>query len=247
MSAVTLRRPVNPDASAAPAIPKRTLVELPFPGQTALIDALLDNFLSDVRIPGSARYILDLSGSMAGPRIRSLQEAMRMLAANSQASTRRFARFQNREEVGIITFSEEPAPTRIFEMGLTPDQNASARAAITRLVDSLDTGGGTAIYSSLRKALEELANERSANREKRYYTAVLMTDGENNRGLKAAEFRDWYMSQGDHFRGIRVFPILFGEGSPTELNSVADLTGGRLFDSKTKSLAAVFKEIRSYQ
>src|SRR5262249_54688346 len=49
MSAVTLRRPVNPDAPVASAIPKHTLVELPFPGQAALIDALLDNFLSDVR------------------------------------------------------------------------------------------------------------------------------------------------------------------------------------------------------
>ena len=44
-----------------------------------------------------------------------------------------------------------------------------------------------------------------------------------------------------------MFPILFGEGSPAELNSIADLTGGRVFDSKTKSLAAVFKEIRGYQ
>jgi Ca-activated chloride channel family protein len=247
MSAATLRRPVNPDAPIAPAIPKRTLVELPFPGQVALIDALLDSFLSDVRIPGSSRYILDLSGSMAGPRLRMLKEAMQMLSSSSAESTHRFARFQNREEVGILTFSDEPAPTRIFETGSTPDENASARAGITQLVDSLDTGGGTAIYSSLRQALEELATERSGNREKRYYTAVLMTDGDNNRGLKAAEFRDWYLSQGDRVRGIRVFPILFGEGSPAELNSIADLTGGRLFDSKSKSLAAVFKEIRGYQ
>src|SRR5262249_38841869 len=41
MSALTLRRPVNPDAAIAPAIPKRTLVELPFPGQASLINALL--------------------------------------------------------------------------------------------------------------------------------------------------------------------------------------------------------------
>src|SRR5215472_9348985 len=51
MSAATLRRPVNAHADAAPAIPKRTLIELPFPGQSSLIPTLLDNFLSDVRIP----------------------------------------------------------------------------------------------------------------------------------------------------------------------------------------------------
>ena len=47
--------------------------------------------------------------------------------------------------------------------------------------------------------------------------------------------------------GIRVFPILFGEGNSGELSGIADLTGGRLFDSGAGSLAAVFKEIRGYQ
>ena len=74
-----------------------------------------------------------------------------------------------------------------------------------------------------------------------------MTDGENNRGLTQAEFEEWYKNQGDSVRGIPVFPILFGEGSPDELRAIADLTGGRLFDSRSNTLAAVFKEIRGYQ
>lgn len=247
MSAATLRRPVNADAEVAAAIPKRTLVELPFPGQAALIDALLDNFLSDVRIPGSSRYLLDLSGSMKGDRIASLKEAMRILSSNATISSQRYARFQKREEVGIITFSNDPAPTRLFSMGSTPEQNARALADINRFVDSLEAGGSTAIYSSLQKALIELAQERRRRSEKRYYTVVLMTDGENNRGLNPSEFRDWYASQGDRVDGIRVFPILFGEGDRRQLNAIADMTGGKLFDSKSRSLAAVFKEIRGYQ
>src|SRR5262249_44170411 len=46
MSTGTLRRPVNTDAVQASAIPKRTLIELPFPGQASLISALLDSFLA---------------------------------------------------------------------------------------------------------------------------------------------------------------------------------------------------------
>jgi Ca-activated chloride channel family protein len=212
-----------------------------------MIDALLDNCLAEVRIPGSSRYILDLSGSMAGSRIAALKEAMLLLASDAPVSSQRFARFQNREEMGIITFSETPAPTRLIPMGSTPSQNASARAEVREFVNSLSTGGSTAIYSSLRQALDELADERVRAHETRYYTAVLMTDGENNRGMDADQFSNWYVSQGERVRGIRVFPILFGEGSPRELSSIADLTGGRLFDSKSKSLAAVFKEIRGYQ
>jgi Ca-activated chloride channel family protein len=247
MSAQTLRRPVNADATMATAIPRRTLVELPFPGQAALIDTLLENFLSDVRVPGSSRYLLDLSGSMNGSRIASLMEAMRTLASDASIPSQRYARFQNREEIGIITFSNAPAPTRLFSMGSTPEQNARTRSDILQFVDSLHTSGATAIYSSVQQALLELAREQERSQEKRYYTVVLMTDGENNRGLSPSEFRDWYASQGDRVRGIRVFPILFGEGSQKALMALADMTGGRLFDSGTRSLAAVFKEIRGYQ
>jgi Ca-activated chloride channel homolog len=247
MSARTLRRPVNSDAATSAAIPKRTLVELPFPGQAALIDTLLANFLSDVRIPSSSRYLLDVSGSMHGPRISSLKEAMRMLASDESNSSERYARFQKREEVGIITFSDQTSPTRLFRMGSTPEQNARTRAGITEMVDSLEAGGSTAIFSSLQQALLDLSHERRFNREQRYYTVVLMTDGANNRGLTPGQFRRWYEDEGDRVAGIRVFPILFGEGDPKELTSIAAMTGGRLFDSKTKSLAAVFKEIRGYQ
>jgi len=247
MSAVTLRRPVNPDARMAAAIPQRTLIELPFPGQPALIGALLDNFLGDIRIPGSSRYLLDISGSMKGARIDGLKEAIRMLASGSAISSQRFARFQNRESVGIIPFDGEPEPTRLFPMGSTAEENASARQGITDFVGTLKPNGRTAIYSTLRKALLELTDEQRKSREKRYYTVVLMTDGDNNEGLTLSEFKQWYRSADDSVRTIRVFPILFGEGNQKELNAIAELTGGRLFDSNTRSLASVFKEIRGYQ
>jgi len=245
MSEKTLRRPVNADAVTAAAIPKRVLIELPFPGQASQIESLLDNFLSDVRIPGSSRYVLDLSGSMSGTRISGLKEAMLMLA--SDAPAQRFARFLNREEVGVITFSSDTAPTKLFEMGSTTAENAAARAAVSNFIRPLEAGGGTAIYSSVAQALTELGQERASNKAKRYYTVVLMTDGVNNRGFTQDQFRKWYTEQGASVAGIRVFPILFGEGDLKALTELADLTGGRVFDSRTKSLAAAFKEIRGYQ
>ena len=111
----------------------------------------------------------------------------------------------------------------------------------------MQPGGNTAIYSSVQQALVELSQERSRAHEKRYYTVVLMTDGENNRGLSKQQFAEWYRTEGATFRGIPVFPILFGEGNAKELGELADLTGGRLFDSRSNTLAAVFKEIRGYQ
>ena len=45
----------------------------------------------------------------------------------------------------------------------------------------------------------------------------------------------------------RVFPILFGEASHTEMEALAQFTGGRVFDGRKAALAQVFKEIRGYQ
>jgi Ca-activated chloride channel family protein len=248
MSDRTLRRPVNADAVMSSAIPKRTLIELPFPGQASLISALLDNFLSDVRVPSSSRYVLDLSSSMEGNRIDSLKRAMLMLAgAGTPIGSERYARFQNREKVGIITFATRPSATVRFPMGSTPAQNSETRAAITQFIQPLSAGGNTAIYSAVQQALQELGSERRLDNEKRYYTVVLMTDGINNRGITHSQFVEWYNNQGDDVRGIPVFPILFGEGNPKELGQLAELTGGRLFDSRSNALAAVFKEIRGYQ
>ena len=126
-------------------------------------------------------------------------------------------------------------------------QRAKARAAVAQFIGPLRAGGATAIYSSVRQALVELGQERTRGKEKRYYTVVLMTDGENNGGLSQDEFVRWYQSQGASVRGIPVFPILFGEGSAQQLGALAELTGGRLFDSRSNALAAVFKEIRGYQ
>jgi Ca-activated chloride channel family protein len=172
---------------------------------------------------------------------------MLMLAADAPAGSQRYARFQNREEVGIITFSGQPAATRLFPMGATAEENAKARASVAQFIQPMVTDGSTAIYASVEQALEELGRERDQNKDKRYYTIVLMTDGENNRSPNESQFREWYRAEGASVRGIPVFPILFGEGDAKALRELADLTGGRLFDSRSTNLASVFKEIRGYQ
>lgn len=249
LSSTTLRRPVNPEATMASVIPRRTLIELPFPGQPQVINGLLDAFLADVRIPGSSRYVLDLSGSMGDDqRLDQLKTAMATLAGDTGESlASRYARFQNRERIGLVPFSSVPMDTLAFDMGDTPERNRQTLAGIRAAVAPMDANGGTAIYDSVARALGELADEKRADSSPRYYTVVLMTDGENTNGMGLREFMAWYRQQDETLRSIRVFPIVFGDADAGEMEQLATATGGKAFDAKAKSLAQVFKEIRGYQ
>jgi Ca-activated chloride channel family protein len=81
----------------------------------------------------------------------------------------------------------------------------------------------------------------------RFYSIVLMTDGKNTVAPSLDAFENYYMQLDESMRKIRIFPIFFGEANEQELERIAALTGGRLFDGNKKSLPMVFKEIRGYQ
>ena len=249
LSATTLRRPVNAESAPASAIPKRTLIELPFPGQPQIIDALLDAFLADVRVPSTSRYVLDLSGSMNEEgRIDQLKTAMDTLAGGDPGTLgNRYARFQNRERIGLIPFSNEPMPTLGFDMGTSSAENEATLTAIKAAVAGMQPDGGTAIYDSVQRAMSELAQEKRTGDAPRYYTIVLMTDGENTQGMSLRELLRWRESQSEAVQSIRVFPIVFGKADAEQMKALAEATGGKAFDAKAGSLAMVFKDIRGYQ
>jgi Ca-activated chloride channel family protein len=243
----TLRRPVIPEVPPLPVFGKSLLVELPFPGKLEVVDAILTAYLDDVRTPAHSYFLLDVSGSMADHhRMDDLKAALHVLAgADTGTLAGRFARFQLREKADVTTFDNLVESQAAFSFG---DRAAYPKAVqdFGGFVDALRPKGGTAIYSALRQVYEQAAAARAAD-PGHYYTIVLMTDGENNSGIGLGDFRDWYAHLPEEQRGIRVFTILFGEGDPAALKSIAELSGGRVFDAKTATLSAVFKEIRGYQ
>ena len=79
-----------------------------------------------------------------------------------------------------------------------------------------------------------------------YTSIVLLTDGENNAGVDPQRYLARIRSQ-PASQLVRSFTVLFGEANPTELQDVAEATGGKVFDARTADLSKVFKEIRGYQ
>jgi Ca-activated chloride channel homolog len=241
----TNRRPVIPQVRLDSRFPSHVLIELPFPSSLDVVSALLNTYLNEIVPPSHTIFVLDVSGSMDGQRIADLKEAMNGLAGLDNSLTGTFAQFRNREDVTIIPFSSSVQDVQNFTIEGT-DPNSPERLVLRADVDALSADGNTAIYSALARAYQEAV--RSLSRDPNRLTSiVLMTDGENNSGMKPGEFLTYLRGLPAAARNVRTFPVLFGEADPLALHQIASQTGGKVFDSRSSSLIEVFKEIRGYQ
>ena len=241
----TYRRPINPEVKLATEFPKRYLMELPFPNNIGTVNEILFAYLDENRRPSHSFFVLDVSGSMGGQRLNSLKQAIANLTGADRSISGQFARFRNREKVTIIAFNDQIKSEAEFSIEGTAPGNESMRR-INTYVNQFQAGGGTAVYDALRRAYEHAVAARAQTPD-RFYSIVLMSDGDSNNGMNYQDFERYYREQSDNIAGIRTFPVLFGEANEAEMQMLAERTGGRLFDSRKHTLAEVFKSIRGYQ
>jgi Ca-activated chloride channel family protein len=239
----TLRRPVIPQVRVSDEFPKQLLIELPFPNSVEVIDGLLFSYLDEQRIPSHAVFVLDVSGSMRGAGIQDLKIALNNLTGVDTSLTGQFARFRDRERVTLLPFNNQVQDIRDFEVDIN---DPGSLVQIRSYVAGLEAWGGTAIYGSLRQAYE-LAAQAQREEPGRYYSIVLMSDGKNTDGISRSRFVSYYRSLPEEVKGIKTFTILFGQAEEKAMESIAEATGGRMFDAKSESLSFIFKQIRGYQ
>lgn len=232
----THRRPAVA-GEVLPADVPANLVEIPFPDNRAVIDALLDAYADRLRRPARTVYVLDTSGSMEGERIARLKAALSGLTGADESLSGRFCRFRGREEVILLPFNQVPGQPRSFTVDEADPR--STLPAIRAAVEGLAAGGDTAVYDSLIRAYDLLGDAGD-----RFTSIVLMTDGENRQGADLAAYRAFL---GGRSGGVPVFPILFGEAAETEMRQVAEATGGAVWDARRDPLDRAFCQIRGYQ
>ncbi|MFG3193610.1 substrate-binding and vWA domain-containing protein [Streptomyces omiyaensis] len=233
ITGTTLRRPVVAGVDPSPRLDREVRRELPFPGSRSVADGLLDAYDNTLRRPSRTVYVLDTSGSMGGERLTRLKEALSELTDD----------FRDREEVTLMPFGTAVKTGEVHTYTVDPRDPARARDAIRADAGRLTASGGTAVYSSLAEAYRSLG----ASPRDTFTSIVLMTDGENTDGMAGADFDAFFRGLSEGQRRTPVFPVLFGDSDRTELDRIAELTGGRLFDATRGSLDGAFEEIRGYQ
>ena len=209
---------------------ERILSPIQMPEADVLMKAL-SLYQTSLKKPSLNLYCLDYSGSMYGEGHEQLTEAMSQILLQQNAEAN-FLQATEGDVNIVIPFNDH-----VLDVLQASDSSDAALEELYRQVEGYQTGGGTDIYVAAAQALE-LAEGYDLSR----YTpaVILMTDGQSEDHLNT--FVSEYESLG---LDIPVFSITFGDADPSQLQQLAELTGGRVFDG-TEDLTEAFRSVKGY-
>jgi len=201
------------------------LVAQKFPSKSVMNKAF-DLYVEQLRKPGHFVFCLDVSGSMYGEGLNDLKSAMKYILDYDSAKKDR-VQFSKDDKVTIITFDSEISY-------VTDTYSGDNLDSLINFVDSMEVGGGTNIYDPSAKAIKILQNDLNDYTK----SVILMTDGESNGG-SISDISSVYKDN------IPIYSITFGSADESQLEIIANLTNGKVFNGKD-GLTKAFKEVRGY-
>jgi len=196
---------------------------------TDVIKSSLALYQSELRKPVHVVFCLDYSGSMTGDGYEELVAAMQYIL--SEEARAEYLQFSSKDKIDIIPFS-----TDVIDIWSTT--NGEDTENLLNNIKQQEPQGSTAIYPATEQALNLLADE---NREIYNTSVILMTDGQGNIG----KFEDVARNYTQIGKEIPIYSIMFGDASEDQLNQMAELSNGKIFDGKIDLIKA-FKEVRGY-
>lgn len=153
--------------------------------------------------PKDVVFVVDTSGSMAGPKLKQAQKALEFCVANLNSDDR----FE------IVRFSTEAEP--LFNKLV--DANSDNRKRASDFIGDLKPIGGTAIADALDRALKT-----RTEKSERPYVLIFLTDGLPTVGTRNA---DEIVSRVKKAGDVRVFSFGIGSDVNTQLlDQIAEST-----------------------
>lgn len=196
-----------------------------------VIETALNMYQTEFRKPSLTVYCLDYSGSMKGEGDKQLKQAMTLLLNQDQAKANLLN--ASKDEVTIIL----PFNSDIIARWDVQGNDPQALSGLLQNVLNLQPGGGTNIYLPAAAGLEDMLKMPL---DKYVPAIILMTDGKSD-----GQYRDfaeiWQRSGAD----IPVFSIMFGDAESSQLDALASLTRGRVFDGR-QDLVKAFRAAKGY-
>ena len=201
--------------------------------QAQTIMEALNLYQTQFKKPALTVYVLDYSGSMYGNGRDQMIKALEQVLVPENAKTNLLLGTA-KDETYIIGFNND----------IVAQEYASGNGdQLKRLYDeaaAIDANGGTSMYLAVSQALDLIYNEYG-DRLNAYTPAIIvLSDGQANDspGVMESTYQQYGMD-------IPIFSIMFGEAYEDELQSMADLSNGRIFDGRDNLIEA-FQSVKGY-
>ncbi len=197
-----------------------------YPAESVIKEAL-ELYQTKLRKPVHVVFCLDYSGSMYGEGMESLQNAMQYIL--SDEAKKSMIQFTSEDKIDVIAFG-----THVNVIGSSKGNDTDQ---LLEKIREYDFDGATSLYPAAEKAIELLSNESNSYNS----SVILMTDGEGNMGT----FKDLEDTYHKYNKDIPIYSITFGYADVNQLNKMATLSNGKVFDGKN-DLVKAFKTVRGY-
>ena len=212
---------------------QRILTPVKIPA-VAVIREALSLYQTTFRKPSFTVYALDFSGSMAGSGEGDLKAAMRLLLDQNSAS--QYLLQASPDDVTIVILFNDS----VADVWTIKGNDPAVLLRYVGYIDQKQPGGGTDIYSPVIRGLEEMA----AHGIDGYFPAiVLMSDGRSLNGKNFGDLKSFI--EQSSIGPIPVYAITFGDAATDQLQDIAELTSGAVFDGKS-DLAGAFRKVKGY-
>lgn len=221
------RRIFNPDWGIDV---RRMLSPITLPSGEVIREALM-MFQTAFRKPSLTIYVLDFSGSMKGDGEQQVKMAMRTLL-NPEVAGQYLLQPSPRDISSVIFFNSNPSQPHTVQ-----GNDPKTLRELLRQVEQMQPGGGTNMYAAAVAAYNVLRSfeEQIAD----YHPAVIvMSDGKSKGHLGQVEKMAFSQD-------VPVYTVLFGDADPDQMQKLASLTSGRMFDGRADMIRA-FRMAKGY-
>jgi Ca-activated chloride channel family protein len=209
-----------------------TPVKIPDP---AVVREALDLYQTAFRKPSFTVFALDFSGSMDESNGEDeLKAAMRLLL--DQETAAQYLLQASPDDVTVIILFNDLIVREWTLIGNDP----VASRQLADQIDQVQAGGGTDIYPPVMRGFDWM---RDLGTDGLFPSIVLMTDGRSGGGNDFSDLEQHVAANG--MGHVPVFAITFGDASKDQLDQIAALTSGAVFDGRG-DLAGAFRAVRGY-
>jgi Ca-activated chloride channel family protein len=188
---------------------------------------VLDSW-DELRKKARVMLVMDVSGSMN----QSAGGGQSRLEAAKKAAVGTLGLYHPDDEVGLLAFSTETAGNpKPYREIVAPKPIRENKELLTSAINDLSAEGGTALYTTVRAAQQEMLENLDSDR---INAVVVLTDGKNeypaDNDLDAL-LRD--LDADELERSVRVFTVAFSEAADFDtLTKIASATKATSYDAR---------------